>query len=93
MSKYDKLIKENKARRENVQDQQRIIKGGMGEMAADARRTAAILGNAHDELSEIDPQICVNLQCGASILHHIGGLHKFWDGLMEENTDYRYLFG
>lgn len=21
------------------------------------------------------------LQCGASILHHIGGLHKFWDGL------------
>ncbi|MDD7393053.1 MAG: hypothetical protein PUG24_01500, partial [Eubacteriales bacterium] len=22
-----------------------------------------------------------NLQCGASILHHIGGLHKFWDGL------------
>lgn len=56
MSKYDKLIKENKARRENVQDQQRIIKGGMGEMAADARRTAAILGNAHDELSEIDAQ-------------------------------------
>lgn len=56
MSKYDKLIKENKARRENVQDQQRIIKGGMGEMAADARRTATILGNAHDELSEIDAQ-------------------------------------
>lgn len=56
MSKYDKLIKENKARRENVQDQQRTIKGGMGEMAADARRTAAILGNAHDELSEIDAQ-------------------------------------
>ena len=22
-----------------------------------------------------------NLQCGASILHHIGGLHKVWDGL------------
>ena len=21
------------------------------------------------------------LQCGASILHHIGGLHKVWDGL------------
>ena len=58
MSKYDKLIKENKARRENVQDQQRIIKGGMGEMAADARRTAAILGNAHDELSEIVPRVC-----------------------------------
>ena len=56
MSKYDKLIKENKARRENVQDQQRIIKGGMGEMAADARRTAALLGNAHDDLSDIDAQ-------------------------------------
>ena len=27
------------------------------------------------------PKICVNLQCGASILHHIGGLHKFWDSL------------
>ena len=23
----------------------------------------------------------INLQCGASILHHIGGLHKVWDGL------------
>lgn len=56
MSKYDKLIKENQARRENVQDQQRIIKDGMGEIAADARRTAAILGNAHNELSEIDAQ-------------------------------------
>ena len=22
------------------------------------------------------------LQCGASILHHIGGLHKVWDGLV-----------
>ncbi|MGN8889912.1 transposase, partial [Dysosmobacter sp. HCP28S3_G4] len=27
------------------------------------------------------PKFCVNLRCGASILHHIGGLHKIWDGL------------
>ena len=25
---------------------------------------------------------CKNLQCDAPILHHIRGLHKFWDGLM-----------
>ena len=27
------------------------------------------------------PIFCVNLLCGASIIHHIGGLHKVWDGL------------
>ena len=28
------------------------------------------------------PKFCVNLQCSASILHHIGGLHKIWDSLV-----------
>ena len=27
------------------------------------------------------PKFCVNLLCGASILHHSGGLHKTWDSL------------
>ena len=27
------------------------------------------------------PIFCVNLQCGASIIHYFRGLHKIWDGL------------
>lgn len=56
MSKYDRLIRENQARQKTVQDQQKTIKSGMKEMEADARRTAAVLDNAQNELSEIDAQ-------------------------------------
>ena len=30
--------------------------------------------------------IIILMKCGASILHHIGGLHKIWDGLSKLET-------
>ena len=42
-----------------------------------ASRAAHALNCGHRDY----PKVCVNFQCGASILHHSGGLHKLWDSL------------
>ena len=54
MSKYDKLIKENDARKVADRNKVQLATHGMTEMVHDAQRTAAVYRNAESELADID---------------------------------------